>query len=104
MIVKQKSWNKARAELFPLTFLGGILLVISAMLRHLYRKLIIWSFIIAVTSLVLGQALAVITGLANGDISPSGWQWMLVMLTIIIYIIGLIGVGVGGILLLKNNK
>lgn len=90
------------AELFPMGLIGGGLLFRAASQRLLHRKLISWSLVIAVGSLILGQILAVVTGLASGEIGPSGWPWLLVTASIIIYSLALIGVGVGGLLLLRN--
>jgi hypothetical protein len=90
------------AELFPIALLGGGLLVWTTLRTHLYRKLIVLNFTIAVGSLIVGQILTVITGLASGEIGPSGWQWTLVLLSIIIYVLALIGIGVGGVLLSRK--
>lgn len=90
------------AELFPVALLGGGLLIYAASLKCLHRRLIAGSFAIALGSLISGQAIAVITGLASGKIAPSGWPWLLVILSLIIYILALIGIGIGGLLLLRN--
>jgi hypothetical protein len=91
------------AELFPIALTGGGLLIWVALINGLHKKLVIWSFIIASGSLVLGQILAVITGLASGEVDPSGWPWILVISSLIIYSLALIGIGIGGLLLLKNT-
>jgi hypothetical protein len=91
------------AELFPIALTGGGLLIWAALINSLHKKLVIWSFIIASGSLVLGQILAAITGLASGEVDPSGWPWILVMSSLIIYSLALIGIGIGGLLLLKNT-
>lgn len=90
------------AELFPFAFIAGGLLLWSSLLKHSYQKLICWSYAVAFGSLVLGQILAMVTGLASGDINPSGWPYMVVMASIIIYVLGLILEGIGGLLLLKR--
>lgn len=56
------------AELFPVAFAGGVLLLWV----RARRRLIGWGLGIAVGLLVGGQALAVATGLASGEIEPAG--------------------------------
>jgi hypothetical protein len=90
------------AELFPLAFLGGVLLLVASFLAHSHRKLIGWSLGIAVFMLVAGQILAVVTGLASGAIQPSGWQWLLVIASLAIYVLCLIAMGIGGVLLSRD--
>ena len=90
------------AELFPAAFLGGGLLVWATLLKRSYRRLICASYALALGSLILGQILATITGLASSAIGPSGWPWIPVLLSLLIYILALIGIGIGGLLLLRN--
>jgi hypothetical protein len=52
--------------------------------------------------IVGGQALAVVTGLADGSTAIGGWQWMLVLSSLVIYVLAIVDVGVGGILLLRD--
>jgi hypothetical protein len=52
--------------------------------------------------LVGAQALAEVTGLASGEIEPVGWPWALVFSSLIAFILAIIGVGVGGVLLLRD--
>jgi hypothetical protein len=90
------------AELFPSVFLGAVLLIWAAIRARTYRSLIGWSIGIAIAMLVGGQALAEVTGLASGAIEPAGIWWALVMAMIVIYSLAVIGLGIGGILLLKK--
>ena len=90
------------AELFPVAFVGGGLLVWTSARVHMYRKLIGWSFWGAVISLFAGQVLAVVTGLASGANEPRGLPWALVVATIGIYTLLLPVVGVGGVLLVRH--
>lgn len=60
------------------------------------------SFVVAIVALMSGQAAAVATGLASGAIKPSGWQWVLVLGSIILYDLAVIAVGVGGTLLIRD--
>jgi hypothetical protein len=90
------------AELFPLALVGGGLLLWAAWRARSRQKLIGWSLGIAVGLLVAGQAIAVVTGLASGAIEPTGWQWMLVIISLVGYTLALVAVGVGGVFLLRD--
>ena len=90
------------AELFPATLVGGGLLIWAALRARSRRRLIGWGFGIAVGLLVGGQVLAVVSGLASGEIEPAGWWWALVLASIIVYSLALIVIGVGGVLLLRD--
>jgi hypothetical protein len=90
------------AELFPVALGGGLLLLWAAIRARSRRAVIGWGLGIAVGLLFGSQALAVVTGLASGEIEATGWQWALVLGSLIVYILALIAVGVSGILLLKD--
>lgn len=90
------------AELFPIALMGGGLLLWGALRARKQRKLIGWGLAIAVGLLVGSQVLAVVTGLASGETEPTGWRWALVLGSIIAYALALVGIGVGGILLLRD--
>ena len=90
------------AELFPFALAGGLLLLWAAIRARSQRGLIGWGLGIAAGLLVGGQALAVATGLASGETEATGWQWALVLGSLIAYILALIAVGVGGVLLLRT--
>lgn len=90
------------AELFPVALVGGGLLIWAALRVRLHRRLIGWGLGIAVGSLVGGQVLAIITGLASGETEPDGWRWALVLASIVVYSLTLVVIGVGGVLLLRE--
>lgn len=90
------------AELFPLILVGSGLLVWAAWLAHRRKRIIGGGIVVAVGSIVLGQALAVVTGLASGATEPTGWQWGLVLAAIAVFIGAVIAIGVGGILLTRD--
>ena len=90
------------AELGLFAFGGGIILLVEAILARSRVKLIGWGLGIALVMIVSGQALAVVTGLADGSTPIGGWQWALVLGSLIVYVLAVIEVGVGGILLLKD--
>ena len=87
------------AELFPVALVGSGLLLWAAWRTRRYLKLIAGSLSLAIVALFSGQALTVLTGLATGETKPGGWAWALVLEAIGIYILALVGLGVGGILL-----
>ena len=90
------------AELFPVYLIGGLLLLWAALRNHSRRGLIGWGLGIAAGMLVGGQALAVATGLASGEIGPTGWQFTLVLASLGLYILALIVTIIGGVLLLRD--
>jgi len=90
------------AELFPATLVGGCLLLWAALRARSRRRLIGWGLGIAVGSLVGGQVLAVVTGLASGETEPAGWWWALVLASLVVYSLALAVIGVGGLLLLGD--
>jgi hypothetical protein len=90
------------AELFPMVVLGGVLLLVAALLARRRVKWIAWGLGLAVALLVGGQVLAVVSGLANGDTKPEGLPWVLVIASIVGYILAVIAVGVGGVLLARD--
>ena len=91
------------AELFPQGLAGGGLLVWAAMRARKYIKLVVGSLSLAIVALFSGQLLAVLTGLASGETKLGGCQWALVVGLILVYILALVGLGVGGILLSRGR-
>lgn len=92
------------AELFPLALVGGGLLLWTALRARRRTGFIISCFGLAAGSLVISQILAVLTGLASGDTEPGGWEWVLVLTFLGIYVIALIGLGVGGVMLNRDLR
>jgi hypothetical protein len=90
------------AELGLFAFGGGIILLVAAIRMHSHIKLIGWGLGIAFVMVVGGQALAVVTGLADGSTEIGGWQWVLVLGSLILYTLAIVEVGIGGILLLRD--
>jgi hypothetical protein len=90
------------AELFPVFFGGGLLLLWGFIRAKRYRMWIGVGLGAALVFLVAGQAVAVATGLAKGATQPGGWQAAVVLGAIILYDLAVIAVGVGGILLTKD--
>ena len=88
------------AELFPVVLVGGGVLIWAALRARLHLKTIAWGVGIAVGTLVVGQGLAMITGLASGANEAEGWRMVLVLGALILYVLAVIAIGIGGILLL----
>lgn len=90
------------AELFPFALAGLVLLLWAALRARSQVKLIAWGIGITALSLLGGQALASLTGLASGETEPAGWPWAMVLGSIALYALALMVIGVGGILLLRD--
>jgi hypothetical protein len=90
------------AELFPAALLGGALLVWTTYRSHTRQSITRLSFCIAVFLLFGGQLLAVLTGLASGEMEPTGWPWVTVLGTLIGYALALVVLGIGGLLLVRD--
>ena len=90
------------AELFPVIAIGWALLILAALVSRSKWLLIGWGFIIAVALLVGGQALAVVTGLADGRIDATGVWFILVSGIIIGSALAVVALGIGGVLLVRN--
>jgi len=90
------------AEFFPVALAGGGLLMWAALRARARQRLIGWGLGMAAGFLAGGQVLAVVTGLASGATEPTGWWWMLVLVSLVIYSLALVAMGVGGMLLLRD--
>jgi len=92
------------AELFPLAFIGGIILVWWSRKISSFQKRIAWSFGTAIAALVGSQAIAVVTGISSGEREASGLFFVLIILVYIIYLISHVMLGVYSIKFLRNKK
>lgn len=90
------------AELFPVAFIGGALLMWAALRARSRRTLIVCGFVGAIALLVGSQALAVATGMASGETEPVGWPWLLVNASLAGYVLALFVLGIAGLLLLRD--
>jgi hypothetical protein len=90
------------AELFFSFLLGSGLLLWATLRAHSHVKLVAWGLGLAVLVLFAGQTLAVISGLASGETEPVGLAWGLVLASLILYVLGVILVGMGGALLVRD--
>jgi len=92
------------AELFPLVFSGGILLFIAAYKSGRYKQQVKWTLVLMLATLVLGQVVAVLTGLASGRTEPVGLPWLAVLSFIGGYVLTVIYLGVIGLRLLMSKE
>jgi hypothetical protein len=90
------------AELFLFALAGSGLLLWAAWRARSQIRLVAWGLILAILMLVGGQSVAVATGLASGELQLTGWIWGLVIVSLALYSLGLILVGAGGVLLVRN--
>jgi hypothetical protein len=90
------------AELFLAVLTGSCLLLWAALRARSRRGFIGWSFGVAAVLLLSSMALAEVTGLASGETETGGWQWVLVLATLIGYDLAVVVIGVGGLLLLRD--
>jgi len=89
------------AEVALVVLVGAGLLLWAAIRAKWRWQLLVWILGIAIVLLVGAQALAVITGLADGSIAPTGWQWVLTLGMLIGYDLAVVAMGVYGICLCK---
>jgi hypothetical protein len=90
------------AEFFPVVLFAGALLLWAAIRAHSQRRLIAWSLGIAFGALVIGQLIAVLSGLASGAVQAEGIPWFLVLGSIVLYSLVVIGMGISAIMLLRD--
>lgn len=90
------------AELFLSFLLGSGLLLWAAFRAHSRVKPVAWGLGIAILVLFGGQAVAEISGLASGEIAPTGWIWGLVIASLVVYLLSILLVGTGGALLVRD--
>lgn len=90
------------AELGLFFLVGGILLIWAAVRAKVMRKPIIWCLVIVFALFIGSQLLAVLTGLASGEYDAVGWRWLVVIVPLIGYSLGIIVEGILGIKLLRQ--
>lgn len=90
------------AELFPFFAVGGLLLSVAAVRLARRRWTVVGGTTAAVAALVATQGLAVVTGLAHGDVEPAGWRLALVMGALVLYTAAVVVTAVGGVQLWRD--
>ena len=89
-------------ELFLFALAGSGLLVWATFRAHSRAKWILWGIGIAIFMFFGVQGFAEVTGMASGETEPVGWMWGVVIASLVLYALGIILVGTGGALLLKD--
>jgi hypothetical protein len=89
------------AELFPVALIGGLLLFWAAARIRTRHKTIGFMILSMFAFLAAGQILAVVTGLASGAINREGWIFTVVIVTIALYTLTLIALGINGTSVIK---
>jgi len=90
------------AELAPLVLVGAGLLLWAAIRAKWRWQVLVWILGTAFVLLVGSQAVAMVTGLADGRIEATGWQWALTLGMLIGYDLAVVAMGVLGICLCKH--
>jgi len=90
------------AELFPLALAGSLLLLWSALRTHSKQKKIGGGLSAAIFFLISGQGIAIPSGLASGEVEPTGWPWVLALTCIGLYSIAVIFIGITGLSLVRE--
>ena len=93
------------AEFAPAALIGGLLLFWAALRAKSQSRPIAWGLLIAIVMLTAGQAYAVYSGLASGETEATGLPWLIVVVSLGLYVLGLLITGWSGLRLLTNlNK
>jgi len=89
-------------ELFLFALAGSGLLLWATLQAHSQVKLIGWGMGMAVVMFFGVQWFAEVTGMASGETEPVGWMWGIAIASLVVYTLGIILVGIGGALLLRD--
>ena len=89
-------------ELFLFALVGSGLLLWATLRAHSQVKLIGWGMGMAVFMFFGVQWFAEVTGMASGETEPVGWMWGIAIASLVVYTLGIILVGTGGALLLRD--
>ena len=92
------------AEIFPMVAVGALLLLWTAIRSKKMLIEVIVGSVLGLIGLLLGQAMAVWTGLAHGETEPSGWPWITVLGLIILYDLAVVFLGITGIRLITRLR
>ena len=91
-------------ELFPLVFIGGVLLIWASLKSHKLQLPVCLSFGLALALLLGSQGLAVVTGLANGSLGKDSPWFIVVIIIFALYVLAVIALGVFGVLLYRRLR
>lgn len=90
------------AEVAPVVLIGSGLLLWASTRAKWNWRLMAWIWGIAIVLLVVSQVVAMVTGLADGRIAATGWQWAVTLGMLLGYDLAVVAMGVFGICLCKH--
>lgn len=88
------------AELFPFVILGGVSLLVAAIMARKKIKLIAWEFGALILTLALLIVVPLATGLSSGAAQPTGFLGFAAGAALVLYWLAATALLVGGIILL----
>jgi hypothetical protein len=86
-------------EIFPVYLVGAGALLWAAWRAKSRKGLVGWGLATTLAALVAFSAVAAATGLASGETEPTGWPMSVVGGLMVIWWVGMLVTGVGGVLL-----
>jgi hypothetical protein len=89
-------------ELFLSLLIGSGLLLWATLRAHSHVKLVAWGAGVAVSLFVGLSGFAEVTGLASGKTELVAWMWGIMIVCMLAYSAGVLLVGTGGVLLLRD--
>jgi hypothetical protein len=89
-------------ELFMFAIVGSGLLLWATLRAHSYVKFVAWGIGIAILMFFGVQWFAEVTGMASGATEPTVWMWSIAIAFLIVFVLGIVLVGTGGALLLRD--
>jgi hypothetical protein len=89
-------------ELFLSVLIGSGLLLWATLRAHSHVKLVAWGTGLAVSLFVGLSGFAEVTGLASGKTELVAWMWGIIIVSMLAYSAGVLLVGTGGVLLLRD--
>jgi len=92
------------AELFPVALAGTVILLLAAFRLGIYKKKIGISAAVFIGAPLLGQAVAVVTGLASGETEIGGIEWAAVLVLLAVFIAAEVFLGIAGIGLARKIR
>lgn len=90
------------AELLPVVLLGSAVLIWAAWRAKMRLKFFAWTLAIGTLLVFAGQGIAIVTGMASGEVEPTPLLMAAVIGPIILYDLAVVAIFIGGILLVRD--
>lgn len=87
------------AEMFPIVLLGGILILVAAILARMHLKLIAWGFGAVVVTLAALMIVPIATGLNKSIEQPTGNLMLILQGIVALHWLAIFALLIGGIIL-----